>query len=214
MLLRSCRLMFFLWISLVSLNLSAARFVVFVGAFADKALLVIDGQRHILSVNGKTVAGVQLIAVDVEQARVRIDGRPVVLNLGASVGSIDDSGSVRVHVLPDAQGMYFTNGLINGYPVRFMIDTGATLVVMNSDTAKRLGIRYRVDGREGRALTASGSVRTYNLVLRSVTVGGIKVRRVRASVVQGKYPVQILLGMSFLKRIKMENQGKALVLIQ
>ncbi len=213
MLVNRARLAVFLLFLLCSLNVSAARFVAVVGLFGNKAVLVIDGRRHVLSVNG-VVDGVRLVSVDSERAVVEIDGRTETLTPGVAVGSIEDSASTRVAVLPDSQGMYFTDGLVNGYPVRFMIDTGATLVVMNSETAKKLGIRYRVDGREGRALTASGSVKTYNLLLRSVTVGGIKVHRVQASVIQGRYPVQILLGMSFLKRIKIKNNGKALVLIQ
>jgi len=197
------------------MNGFAAKHVVAVGLFTDKAMIVIDGQHHILSVNGKSVMGVRLLSSNSEKATVEINGKTEVLMPNVSVGSVNDSGSeARVQVWPDRQGMYMTTGSINGYTVKFLLDTGASFIVMNSNVAKRLGIRYRVDSKIGKALTASGTVRTYNIKLKVVTVGGIRVNNINAAVIQGNYPRQILLGMSFLSKVKMQNKGRALVLIQ
>ena len=57
--------------------------------------------------------------------------------------------------------MFLRNGTINGRSVKFLVDTGATSVAMNSSQAKRLGIRYRLEGKPSTVSTASGFVKAY-----------------------------------------------------
>jgi aspartyl protease family protein len=110
--------------------------------------------------------------------------------------------------------MYLAAGSINGYTIDFLVDTGATTVAMNSTTAKRLGISYRLEGRPGIVETASGQEKVYRVMLDTVTVGSIRLRNIPAMVLEGGMPRQVLLGMSFLRQLDIERKGTALMLKQ
>ena len=62
------------------------------------------------------------------------------------------------------------------------------------------------------AQTASGVVATWELTLDSVEVGGLKVNYVPAAVISGDHPYQVLLGMSYLKNLKVEHNGTTMLL--
>jgi aspartyl protease family protein len=108
--------------------------------------------------------------------------------------------------------MYRTLGSINGYPVSFLIDTGASIIAMNSIQAKRLGIQYLLDGKPGVVSTASGNVAAYNIRLASVAVGQIKLNDIEAVVIEGTHPEDVLLGMSFLGRLNVRNENEVMML--
>jgi aspartyl protease family protein len=110
--------------------------------------------------------------------------------------------------------MYYVDGRINGTTVQFLVDTGATTVAMNSTVAKRIGLDYRALGTQSIANTAAGQVLTWRLNLDRIAVGGIKLTNVDAAVIEGDFPRSVLLGMSFLKRIKMQDNGLLLTLEQ
>ena len=101
---------------------------------------------------------------------------------------------------------------INGLPVGFLVDTGASSVAMNAGEARRLGIDFRVDGDSTYVSTASGVARAYRVRLDRVKVGAIELRNVEALVVDGSSPTEVLLGMSFLQRLELMNQGDHLTL--
>jgi aspartyl protease family protein len=92
-----------------------------------------------------------------------------------------------------------------------MVDTGATVVAMSSLQADRLGISYE-NGRAEAVSTASGLVRGYRVVLDQVKVGGIEQRNVRAVVIEGEHPVMVLLGMTFLSQVRMQDKGNLMIL--
>jgi aspartyl protease family protein len=108
--------------------------------------------------------------------------------------------------------MYFTQGSINGTPVEFLIDTGATHVVLSASEARRIGIDFEKKGQAGQAETAAGVVQTFNLSLGTVSVGPIRLHDVSASIIVGDSPTHVLLGNSFLGRLKLEREGKVLEL--
>ncbi|MGH8574500.1 MAG: retropepsin-like aspartic protease family protein, partial [Gammaproteobacteria bacterium] len=112
-----------------------------------------------------------------------------------------------VRIWPDPTGMYAAPGSINGVPVQFLIDTGATQVAMNKNEARRLGIDYARTGIEAAVHTASGITRSYQITLREVRVGDIVLAAVPASIIDGDFPKQLLLGNSFLNRIEMRRDG-------
>ena len=102
-------------------------------------------------------------------------------------------------------------GQVNGAHVRFLVDTGATLVTLSASEAKRLGIDYR-RGQQAVSQTANGRVLVYRVRLDSVTVGGMTIRDVDAVVNDAPGMEVSLLGMSFLNRTEMRREGANLTL--
>jgi len=108
--------------------------------------------------------------------------------------------------------MYQVSGHINNTPIQFLIDTGATYVAMSERHAKKIGLNYKQKGIKSSAQTASGIVSTWEIKLDSVDIAGMKVNYVPAAVISGDHPYQVLLGMSYLKNLKVEHSGTAMVL--
>lgn len=108
-------------------------------------------------------------------------------------------------------GHYVTSGEINGQPVTFMLDTGATGVAIPDAVAKRLGISR---GRPYRTQTANGTAVSYAALLDSVAVGDIALNNVQAGIAPGMGIEEVLLGMSFLKHIEFTQRGDTLTLRQ
>ncbi|MFD3189718.1 TIGR02281 family clan AA aspartic protease [Sedimentitalea sp. HM32M-2] len=120
------------------------------------------------------------------------------------------TGQVEVPRAPD--GHYYLTLMINEKPVDFLIDTGASDMVLTRDDAARVGIDLANLAYMGRANTANGLVRTAPIALERVELGPALDRDVRAWVNQGEMD-QSLLGMAYLRRWeKIEITGDALVL--
>ncbi|MGI0021200.1 MAG: retropepsin-like aspartic protease family protein [Nitrososphaera sp.] len=186
------------------------------GLFKDKAIINIDGKRRVLASGQTSPEGIKLIAADSRQAVLEIDGRQAPYALGTQI-STDYAAIIpqaTVQIWPDALGMYLTDGSINNFPVEFLVDTGATLVAMNKVQAKRLGLDYKLAGEQGLTTTASGTARAYYLSLDKVKVGAILLRGVPAAVIDGEFPIKVLLGNSFLNRLQMTRNGQVLELRQ
>lgn len=123
---------------------------------------------------------------------------------------IGDTGRVEVPVARD--GHYYLTLTINGVAVDFVVDTGATDLVLARDDAKRVGIDPDRLAYVGRALTANGAVHTAGATLKTVELGPIMDRGVPASVSGGDMPGS-LLGMSYLNRFqKIEITNNTLTL--
>lgn len=111
-----------------------------------------------------------------------------------------------------ADGHYYLTADVDGVPVRFLVDTGATQVVLSQNDAERIGIDLRSLPFLGRAQTANGEVRTAMIRIDQMSVDGFSDRNVRAWVNEGELS-DSLLGMSYLQRwSKIEIQDNALVL--
>ncbi len=185
-----------------------------VGLLKDRAVLRIDGQQRIVKVGSSSPEGVQVQAVDTEAALLLINGTVQRLTLSASIGGrYQVPTTAEVRILPDNVGMYRLSGTINGQPVNFLVDTGATTVALNANLARSLGIDYARQPK-GQVTTASGIATAYEVVLGRVGVGGISLPNVTAVVIEGNYPLETLLGLSFLNRLALENQGSLMILRQ
>lgn len=189
--------------------------IVVLGLFKDKAVLTIDGNRRVLKSGERSPEGVRLVSADSEAAVLEVDGRTRRHLLGTHIGSRYTAPSMReVQLWPDAAGMYRTTGSINGRTIDFLVDTGATNVALNANQARRLGIDYRLNGKVGMASTASGMSRYWAVRLDAVRIGDILLRNVDAAILEGNFPTQALLGMSFLGRLEMMREADALRLRQ
>lgn len=101
---------------------------------------------------------------------------------------------------------------VNGVPVSFLVDTGASQIVLSRDDARRIGLDPDRLAYTGRAETANGTVATAPVVLESVRLGDHVWHDVRASVNAGEMP-HSLLGMSFLNRLgEVTLRGDRLIL--
>jgi aspartyl protease family protein len=120
------------------------------------------------------------------------------------------SEGVREVVLErNRQGHYVAVGNINGQPVEFLLDTGATLVSIPQRLARRLNLKQ---GIPMESQTANGTIMTYATIVDSIELGGIMLRNVRASINPGQEDDDILLGMSFLQQLELTQRGNTLTL--
>ena len=181
-----------------------------------KAVISINGERAVLAVGETSPSGLRLLSLNDALATVEFEGQRQRLRLGqAPISTRFAQPELEiVTVAPDKMGMYVTPGAINGHAVKFLVDTGATTVAMNANTARRLGVDYRLRGRPVQVNTASGQSRAYFIQLNEVSIGGIRAHNVGAVVLEGAYPQQILLGMSFLGQLQMQRNGMLLELRQ
>lgn len=184
--------------------------------FKNKIIVIIDGQRRVLATGETSPEGVKLIAVDTgeEKAEVEVDGKSQELKLGVVIAGFTQGKRGHVTLYAGTNGHFHADGSINGVPVRFLVDTGATTIALSGNVARQVGIDYRKVGRPGLASTASGTVTIFNLKLSSVQVGSITLHNVDAGVIEGSYPREALLGMSFLGRLEMNRDGEKMKLRQ
>jgi aspartyl protease family protein len=129
----------------------------------------------------------------------------------ALVTRFNEEGAREVVLQRNKFGHYVTSGEINGHPVTFMLDTGATGVAIPAAVAERLGLRR---GRPFSTQTANGISTSYAARLQQVSVGEITLQDVSAGIVPGLQTDQVLLGMSFLKHIEFTQRGDTLILRQ
>ena len=177
----------------------------------DSAVLMINGQRKMLRV-GQSFAGVTLVAAEPASARLEINGRAETVGLSQRVGTtFQEPAEQVVTIARDAMMQYQTNAIINGRSVLVLVDTGANMVAISSEQARAMNIDYSA-GTPAKVETASGVTDAYRVTLQSVSVGGIHVDNVPGMVVEGAYPATILLGMTYLQHVKMQEHNGILSL--
>ena len=194
---------------------AAATDVNVIGLFSDKAVVVINrGSPRTLRAGETTAEGVKLISADRNGAVMEIDGKRQTLEMGQHFATAPSAGGgTRVTLSPDSRGHFITEGQVNGQPIRFLVDTGASLVSMSTTEARRLGIDY-TKGDRGYSVVADGRrVPVYRVKLDSVSLGDVTLFGIDAVVGEGDMGVA-LLGMSFLNRMEMQRDSQSLTLIK
>ena len=200
---------------LFSANVYAVEKLEVQALFSNKAVLMIDGKRHILAVGQTSPQGIKVISANSRGAVLEIDGQQKQYDLGNTVSTTFSKRKTQKEtIFVNSGGMFMTFGNINGRSVRFLVDTGASAIAMNTEQARRLGIRYDKVGKPGSVSTASGFVKAYRVRLKSVSVGQITETNVEGFVIEGNHPGPILLGMTFLGRLSVEHSGNAMTLLQ
>lgn len=184
------------------------------GLFPGKALLTINGGApRIVAVGGRTDEGVRVVAIDGDTATIEVDGKKRVLRVGQNVAAQpSSSGPASVVLTADARGHFLPTGSINGTTVRFLVDTGASMISIGANDARRIGIDPG-KGERGITNTANGQAVVSRVKLNTVRVGDIVLHNVDALVHQNDLPVT-LLGMSFLNRMEMQRNGDTMTLIK
>ena len=184
------------------------------GLFPGKALLTINGGApRIVAVGSRTDEGVRVVAIEGDAATIEVDGRKRVLRVGQNVAAQPSgSGPASVVLTADARGHFLPTGSINGTTVRFLVDTGASMISIGANDAKRIGIDPG-KGERGITNTANGQAVVSRVKLNTVRVGDIVLHNVDALVHQNDLPVT-LLGMSFLNRMEMQRNGDTMTLIK
>jgi aspartyl protease family protein len=195
------------------------------GLLGGKAVLIVDdGPPRTVAVGKSTPEGVRLLAISGDTATVGFGGRRYGLRLGGRLArpKAGEGGArgnamsseqarkilargVEVVIEANAQGQFVVDGEIENRRVRFLVDTGASVVSLGRSEAWRLGIDFE-GAPQGRAHTAAGEARLWNVTLKMLKVGGIRFEDVEAVVMEADMP-QILLGMNVLEQMEMRRDG-------
>lgn len=186
-----------------------------VALFPGKAMLIVDKGKPRTLTAGETYAGITLISSTSAEAVISINGRQQRLHIGEGVYSAlsVQSDHATVTLIPDKNGHFVSSGSINGASVHFLVDTGATMVAMNVEEARRAGVNY-LAGERGYSQTANGVTPIYRVKLAQVTLGEITLRDIDGVVHENSALPVVLLGMSFLGKLEMRRTGDTLTLIK
>jgi aspartyl protease family protein len=190
-----------------------AQSVALQGMLGSRALLLIDGGAPRSLAVGDSAQGVKLVSVGADSAVVEIAGKRVALRLGESPASLGERGqasSGRISLPADGGGHFMGSGSINGRPVQFLVDTGASTVALSVADAERIGLAFR-EGPSVRIGTANGLAKGWRVKLASVRIGDVEVYDVDAIVTPQGMPF-VLLGNSYLNRFQMRRDNDQMVL--
>jgi len=116
-------------------------------------------------------------------------------------------GTARVVLARNRAGHYVASGRINDVAAEFIVDTGATDVAVSADIAAAAGLER---GTPRTVLTANGTVTAYATRIPRLALGAITAHDVRASIVPDMQGIDVLLGMSFLRRLDFAQRGDEL----
>ncbi|MCL2346549.1 MAG: TIGR02281 family clan AA aspartic protease [Desulfobulbus sp.] len=191
----------------------AAQEVGLAGIMGSRAMLIINGGQPEAVRVGETLDGVKVVSIQGEQVIVEIGGRKRPLRIGQQAsGSASTDGSGKIVLAADANGHFFTTGTVNGATIRFMVDTGASTIALGISDARRIGLDLN-SGERAYTQTANGTVEVRRVKLDTVTIAGVTLHYVEASVLPTDQPIA-LLGMSFLNRMEMHRDGSTMTLRQ
>ena len=195
----------------VSLSAVQAQEVGLAGVMGGRALVMIDGGPPQALRPGESLSGIRLLSIQGEQVVIEINGRKRPLRIGQhAIGSGPGDGAGKLVLSADSQGHFVTMGMVNGTAIRFLVDTGASMISLGANDARRLGLDVNA-GQKALTHTANGQAVVSKVQLDSVQVGEITLRNVDALVHATEMPVA-LLGMSFLNRMEMQRDGSTMTL--
>jgi aspartyl protease family protein len=176
--------------------------------YGDAQVRINDRSLYVLRIGEVSPEGVKLIDVQNVVAVLQVDGRVMNMRIGQST-------STQTVLTADGQGHFFTTVLINGVPVRGVIDTGATHISLGVADAQRMGLNYQ-QGQHGVSQTANGLINVYLVNIPHVQVGDIALSNITGSVRVDATAQQtpVLIGMSFLRHVDLRRSGNTMLLIR
>ncbi len=199
----------------MAFNVQAAE-VALVGIFPGKAVLSVDGSAPHILAPGQSYGAIKLISIDRDAAVIESAGKRERVMLGGqpyAVGGGDSSGegtAQSVTLVADVRGHFVVTGSVNGAPITFLVDTGASSVALTTQQAKMAGINYTA-GERAYVNTANGTVPTWRVMLDKVTIDGLTLQNVEGMILPGESGTA-LLGMTFLNRLSMSREGSTMIL--
>ncbi len=199
---------------LLALQAVAATQLNVVGLFTGKAVVAINGSAPQTIGAGQTKNGVKLISASSESATFLVEGKQQTLKMGQAASIAGGNAAVNnspVSLYADQAGHFFGNLSINGVSLKYVVDTGATTVALNSGDAKFAKIDYE-KGERITMSTANGEVSAYLVKLNTLKIGSIILNNVDATVNEGGSPTFVLLGMTALNRLNMKNENSIMTL--
>jgi aspartyl protease family protein len=185
-----------------------------VGLFSNKVVVAINGSAPQALSAGQTKMGVKLLSADSESATFLIEGKQQTLKMGQAASVAGSSGPANndpVSLYADKVGQFYGNLTINDASLKYVVDTGATTVALNSGDAKFAKIDYEKGERIAMS-TANGVVNAYLVKLNTLKIGTITLYNVGATVNEGGSPPVVLLGMTALNRLDMKRDNSILTL--
>jgi aspartyl protease family protein len=197
-------------------TVSGAAEINVIGLMAGRAVVTINnGKPQTLAVGQTTAEGIKLIGATSEAAIFEVGGKRQTLTLGQGISSGGGPiGAQRALLQADTGGHFITTVVVNGVSMRFLVDTGATVVTMGTAAARRAGINY-LAGQKAVMQTANGNTTAYRVKLDTVRLGDITLSNVDGAVVEGNVMGELgLLGMSFLNRLEMRRDGQTMTLMR
>jgi len=167
----------------------------------------IHGDIHKISVGQMTIVSTSTFTTPHDP-----ESNGIVIRKGNSAKKIRE-----ISIATNRSGSYYINGTINSVPVRFHIDTGATTIAMSRAKGIEIGLPFE-KGISAIATTASGKIPSFAGSCQKVTIGEIELENVICTVSEkpddGMLNHEVLLGMSFLRRINMRQENGILTLSQ
>jgi len=118
----------------------------------------------------------------------------------AIIEPLDETSAPVREFTRAADGLFYIDALVNGEPIRFLVDTGASVVVLTPADARRAGVQLEDRHYNAHVETVGGKTAMAWTTLDHVTVAGRKVRQLRAAVVQNGLGVS-LLGQNMLSKL-------------
>lgn len=201
----------------------------------DSVMVRLNKSAPILMMQNSSVGGIWLTALEGRRAQFVVQGGIRWLTAG-DIATIQEGtygqqlqgtpvtvksagfGVTRreVRVTLARNGNYEVPGTVNGFPVRFAVDTGASVISMSRMVADRAGV---VLNRRGIAGTASDVISVRLGYCREITVGAIRLEQVECSAREtdsgpSALDAAVLLGNSFLSRIKTRQENGVMILTQ
>lgn len=186
--------------------------VALAGTMGDKVVLVIDGRTRVMTV-GETVDGLRVQRGTGAQSVVLDSGggrqELVVGAAPVAVGPAAGGGGVprKLVLQAGSDQLFHADGEINGQAVQGVVDTGASVVVLSTHAARRLGVDWQA-GTTAQVQTASGRSAGRRVRLAQVSLGPLQARDVEAVVIDSDMPF-VLYGNSFLRGFRLQwEQGR------
>lgn len=110
-------------------------------------------------------------------------------------------------------GHYWLRAEVNGTPTNFLVDTGATLTAVSTETANAIGLEPRDTGLPVRMQTANGTVAAQLTTIDELRFGNVAARGLDAVIAPGLGPTNVI-GMNFLSRLaSVRLEGDTMILV-